>query len=156
MRDWHLMGPLVQSWLDQLAALLSKLPQGLAIAAILLPVALAIFSRRTLVLVSCIIGAVIVFCIFVAPSYTALAVATGVYLGCMIIAISGIVSRRTAAVLHADFAQLRRDVDNLRAADDRRFMSALRFSREEQSANISTIPASRDPSTKTNRQIPRS
>jgi hypothetical protein len=149
------MGPLVQSWLDQWAALLSKLPGSVAIAAILLPVALAIFSRQTLVLVSCIIGAVIVFCVFVAPSYTALAVATGVYLGCVIIALSGIVSRRKAAALHADFARLRRDVDNLLAAEDRRFMSGLRASTEEQSANISAIPASRDPSARTNRPIPR-
>ena len=156
MRDWHPIGPLVLYFLDQSAALLSKLPEGVAIAAILLPVALALFSRRTLVLVSCIIGAIIVFCIFVAPSYTALAVATGVYLGCVIIALSGIVSRRKAAALHADFAQLRRDVDNLRAAEDRRFMSGLRASTEEQSANISTITASRDPSARTNRPIPRS
>ena len=128
------MGPLMQFWLDQWAALLSTLPGGVAIAAILLPVGLAIFSRQTLVLVSCVIGAVIVFCVFVAPSYTALAVATGVYLGCVIIALSGIVSGRKAAALHADFARLRRDVDNLLAAEDRRFMSGLRASTEEQSA----------------------
>jgi hypothetical protein len=149
------MGPLMQFWLDQWAALLSKLPGGVAIAAILLPVALAIFSRQTLVLVSCIIGAVIVFCVFAAPSYTALAVGTGVYFGCVIIELSCIVSRRKAAALHADFAQLRRDVDNLLAADDRRFMSGLRASTEEQSANISNMPASRDPSARTNRPIPR-
>ena len=146
MQDWHFVGPLVQSWLDQWAALLSRLPEGVAIAAILLPVVLAIFSRRMVVLVSCIIGAVIVFCTFVAPSYAAVILAAGVYLGSVIVALTGIVSRRKAPALHADFAQLRRDVDNLLAAENRRFLSGLRGSKEEQSANISTIPASRDPS----------
>ena len=149
MQDWHLVGPLVQSWLDQWAALLSRLPEGVAIAAVLLPVVLAIFSRRMVVLVSCIIGAVIVFCTFVAPSYTAVILAAGVYLGSVIVALTGIVSRRKTPVLHADFAQLRRDVDNLLAAENRRFLSGLRGSKEEQSANVSTIPASRDPSART-------
>jgi hypothetical protein len=139
----------VQSWLDQWAALLSRLPEGVAIAAILLPMVLAIFSRRMVVLVSCIIGAVIVFCTFVAPSYTAAILAAGVYLGSVIVALTGIVSRRKAPVLHADFAQLRQDVDNLLAAENRRFLSGLRGSKEEQSANVSTIPASRDPSERT-------
>ena len=146
MQDWHLVGPLVQSWLDQWAALLSRLPEGVAIAAVLLPVVLAIFSRRMVVLVSCIIGAVIVFCTFVAPSYTAVVLAAGVYLGSVIVALTAIVSRRKTPAVHADFVQLRRDVDNLLAAENRRFLSGLRGSKEEQSASISTIPASRDPS----------
>ena len=149
MQDWHFVGPLVQSWLDQWAALLSRLPDGVAIAAILLPVVLAIFSRQMVVLISCVIGAVIVFCTFVAPSYTAVILAAGVYLGSVIVALTGIVSRRKTPVLHADFAQLRRDVDNLLAAEHRRFLSGLRGSKEEQSANVSTIPASRDPSART-------
>ena len=146
MQDWHLVGPLVQSWLDQWAALLSRLPEGVAIAAVLLPVVLAIFSRRMVVLVSCIIGAVIVFCTFVAPSYTAVVLAAGVYLGSLIVALTAIVSRRKTPAVHADFVQLRRDVDDLLAAENRRFLSGLRGSKEEQSASISTIPASRDPS----------
>jgi K+-sensing histidine kinase KdpD len=153
LQDWHFVGPLVQSWLDQWAALLSRLPDGVAIAAILLPVVLAIFSMQMVVMISCVIGAVIVFCTFVAPSYTAQIVAAGAYLGSVIIALTGIVSRREAAALHANLAQLRRDVDNLLAAENRRFLSGLRAPTEEQSANTSTIPASGDPSIKTKRQL---
>ena len=148
MQNWHLVGPLVQSWLDQLAAPLSRLPEGVAIAAVLLPVVLAIVSRRMVVLVSCITGAVVVFCTFVAPSYAAVILAAGVYLGSVIVALTGIVSRRKAPALHPDFAQLRRDVDNLLAAENRRFLSGLRGSKEEQSAHISTMPP-RDPSART-------
>jgi outer membrane murein-binding lipoprotein Lpp len=148
-----LISALVQSWLDHWAAALSRLPGGIALGAILLPVVLAIFSRRMLVLVSCTIGTIIAFCTFVAPSYAAVTLATGVYLGCVIIALSGIFSRRKAAAVHTDFAQLhanvtqlRRDVDNLLAAADRRFMSELRASTEERSPNISNIPMPKDPS----------
>jgi hypothetical protein len=112
----------------------------------LLPVVLAIFSRRILVLVSCTIGTIIVFCTFVAPAYAAVALAAGVYLGCIVIALSGVFSRQKAAALHADVTQLRRDVDNLLAAEDRRFMSGLQASADERSANISTIPMPKDPS----------
>ena len=101
------------------------------------------------VLVSCIVGAVIVFSTFVAPSYAAVILAAGAYLGCVIISLMGIVSRRKAAALHADFAQLRRDVDNLLAAENRRFLSGLRAPTKEQSADISTTPASGDPSVRT-------
>ena len=147
MGHWH-------AWVEKWASLLSRLPEGVALAALLLPVALAIVSRRTFVLVGCTIGAIIAFCTFVAPAYAAVKFsATGIYLGCVIIALFGIVSRRKAAALHTDiaqlqaqFAQLRRDVDNLLAAEDRRFLSGLRGSTEERSANISTIPTPKDPS----------
>jgi hypothetical protein len=115
----------------------------------LLPMVLAIFSRRILVLVSCTIGTIIAFCTFVAPSHAAVTLAAGVYLGCVIIAVSGIFSHRKAAdlaQLHANVTQLRRDVDNLLAAEDKRFMSGLRASADERSANISKIPIPKDPS----------
>jgi cyanate permease len=119
------------------------------IAAILLPVLLAFFSRRMVVLVSCIVGAVIVFLTFMVPSYAAVILVAAVYLASVIIALTGIVSRRKAPALHADFAQLRQEVNNLLAAENRRFLSGLRGSAEEQSPNISTLPASKDPSAKT-------
>jgi cyanate permease len=139
----------VQSWLDQGSVLLSRLPEGVTIAAILLPVLLAFFSRRMVVLVSCIVGAVIVFLTFMVPSYAAVILVAAVYLASVIIALTGIVSRRKAPALHADFAQLRQEVNNLLAAENRRFLSGLRGSAEEQSPNISTLPASKDPSAKT-------
>ena len=101
------------------------------------------------VLVSCIVGAVIVFLTFMVPSYAAVILVAAVYLASVIIALTGIVSRRKAPALHADFAQLRQEVNNLLAAENRRFLSGLRGSAEEQSANISTLPASKDPSAKT-------
>jgi hypothetical protein len=38
LADWQLIAPLALYWLDQWATLLSKLPEGVALAAMLLPV----------------------------------------------------------------------------------------------------------------------
>jgi hypothetical protein len=151
--DWQSIVSLLQSWVDQWAALLSGVPEGTAFAAILLPVVLAIFSGRILVVLACTIIALIALCTFVAPANTAMVLATGAYSGSLVLALSGIVRRQEAAAVHADLAKLRTDfaklqqhVDHLLAANDRRFLSELRASTEERSAGISTIPAAGDSS----------
>jgi hypothetical protein len=148
MEDGQLIVPLLQSWLDQWAALSSKFPQGIALAAILLPVALAIVSKRLIVVLGCILLAVIAFCALVAPSDTAMTLATGVYLGSLIIALSGIVARRAARVRQAEFASLRKDVNRLRQdvnglshAEQRRFMKQLTSTNEH---SVSIVAASGD------------
>jgi hypothetical protein len=87
------------------------------------------------VLASCLIGAVIIFFTFVAPSHAAVILAAGAYLATVIIALTGIVSGRKAATRHNDFARLRRDVDSLLAAEDRRLMNGLRVPERERSAD---------------------
>ncbi len=128
MADWQLI---VQSWLDQCAALLSKVPVGTAFAAILLPVVLAIFSKRVMVVLGCILLAVIAFSVFVAPSNTAVTLAAGVYFGSIILAVSGIVSRRKAKVHRAEFALLREDVKRLLDAEHRRILKKVTSSKKE-------------------------
>ena len=93
--------PLVQSWLGQWAALLSNIPDGVMLAALLLPIALAVFSKRLIVLLGCILLAATFFSALIAPSNVAVTLATGVYLGSVILAASGVVSRRKAKVYQA-------------------------------------------------------
>jgi hypothetical protein len=116
LADWQLIVPLVQSSLDQWAALLSNVPEGLALAAILLPAVLAIFSKRLIVVLGCILLAAIAFCAFVAPSNVA-TLATAIYLTSLVFALSGIVIRPRAMVLQAgiasEIASLRSDVNDL-------------------------------------------
>ena len=59
--DWQLIGPLMHSWLDQGAGLLSRVPETAALTAILLPVVLAIFSQRIIIVVGCLTLSVIAF-----------------------------------------------------------------------------------------------
>ena len=131
MPDWQLIVPLLQSWLDQLAVLLSRVPQGIELAAILLPVALAIFSRQMVAVLGSILLAVIAFCALVAPSNMAVTLASGANLGSLIIALAGIVARRKGGALEAiraEFASLRKDVKRLSAAERRRVLIELRSS----------------------------
>ncbi len=135
MRDWQLIVPLLQSWLDQWATLLSKVPEAIPLAAILLPVVLAIFSKRLIVVLGCILLAVIAFCAFVAPANVANTLATGIYLASLVIAVSGIVAPREARVLQAEIASLRLELNQLQVREGNRFMRELTSSTKELSAS---------------------
>jgi hypothetical protein len=152
--DWQLIIPLLQSWLDQWAALLSNVPEGMALVAILLPVVLAIFSKRLILVVGCILLAVIAFCAFAAPSNVATTLATGIYLASLVIALSGIVARRKAMVLQAEIASQRLDVNNLLVREDltEQLRMVLR-AREKKlpASSAEELPASGDPFTSTSR-----
>jgi hypothetical protein len=137
MGDWQFIVPLLRSSLDEWAAFLSKIPEGMALAAILLPVVLAIFSKRLIVVLGCVLLSAIAFCTFAAPSNMPVTLATCIYLGSLIIALSGIVARRTARVREAEFASLREDVKRLRDAEQRRSLRELRSSStKEPSASV--------------------
>jgi hypothetical protein len=129
--DWQLLTPLVQSWLGQWAALVSKIPEGIALAALLLPVAFAIFSGRLIVLLGCLLLAAISFCALVVPASMPAILAIGVYLGSVIIALSGIVARQKAKARQAEFARLREDVERLLNDEQRHFLEDLKSSEKD-------------------------
>jgi hypothetical protein len=126
LEDWHFVVPLLRAWLDEWAALLSRVPEGVTLAVVFLPVALAIFSKRITVVLACILLAIIIFCAFVVPSNTTVVLATGIYLGSLIVALSGIGARRKAGAVQAELASLREDVNGLLAAEERRYLTELR------------------------------
>jgi hypothetical protein len=144
--DWRLIGPIIHSWLDQGAGLLSRVPEAVALAAILLPVVLAIFSKRIIIVVGCLMLAVIAFYVFVVPSNMAVTLAFGVYFGSLIIALSGIAAHRKAKSLQVELETLRKNVNDLMVADERRFLSELKSSTEERRTDGPTIRTSRDSS----------
>jgi hypothetical protein len=144
--DWQLIGPLMHSWLDQGAGLLSRVPETVALAAVLLPVVLAIFSKRLIIVVGSLIFSLIAFYFFVARSNMAVTLAFGVYLGSLIIALSGIAAHRRAKSFQVQLEKLQRNVNDLLAADERRLLSQLKSPLTEQRAEEPTIPISGDPS----------
>jgi hypothetical protein len=124
--------PVVHSWLSRWATLVSETPEELAFAAVLVPIVLAIFSKRPIAIGGSTLLAIIALCVFVAPSNGAAMLATGIYLGSLILALSSFVARRKAKALQAEVASLRKDMDRLRGdvtmlshAEQRRFMRGL-------------------------------
>ncbi len=70
LEDWPLIVPLLQSWLGQWTEVLSSVPVTIALAALLLPVALAIFSRRIGFIIACAFLATVALCAFLSPANT--------------------------------------------------------------------------------------
>ena len=133
----------MHSLLSQWATLASKIPEEVAFAAVLVPIALAIFSKRAIAIWGSTLLAMIALCAFVAPSNGAAILATGVYLGSLILALSSIVARQKSKTLQAEVASLRKDMDQLQGdvnmlshAEQRRFM------RELNQRSMGIIPAS--------------
>jgi len=129
MADWHLVAPAAQSLLSRWAPFLSEVPESIALPTILLPIALAIFSKRLIVILGSILLALVSLCVLIAPAEMAEALATGFYLGSLTIALSGIVDRRRAKVLQVlqdEVNRLRRDVNALSHAEQTRFIKELK------------------------------
>lgn len=131
MEHWQIADWPFQSWLDQGAALVSKIPMGVALAATLLPVALAIFSRRLTAILGCTLLALFAFSVFVAPSNMAATLVAGAYLGSILFAVSGIVSRRKSKKHCAEFAILQKDVKRLLDAEHRRILKKVTTSKQK-------------------------
>ena len=131
MEQWQIVDWSFQSLLDQEAALLSKVPMGMALAAIMLPVALGIFSKRLTVIFGCTLLALIAFSVFVAPSNMATTLVAGAYFGSIIFAVSGIVSCRKAKVHSAEITILREDVKQLLDAEHRRILKKVTTSKQK-------------------------
>ena len=131
MEQWQIVDWPFQSWLDQGTALMSQIPVGVALAATLLPVALAIFSKRLTVMLGCTLLALLAFSVFVAPSNTATTLVAGAYFGSIVFAVSGIFSRRKDKEHRAEFDLLREDVKRLLDAEHRRILKKVTTSKQK-------------------------
>jgi hypothetical protein len=124
--NWQTIASLLQSYLDQWTALLSKAPLEIVLTAGLLPVALGAFSKRLIVLLGCMLLTAMAVCAILAPSNIGVTLATGVYLGGLIVALWGVVARRNAGAVQAELASLRGDVNRLLDAEERHYLAKLR------------------------------
>lgn len=127
----------MQSWLGQWTALASKIPEGVTLAALLLPVVLAIFSRQFIVILGSLLLAATCLCALVAPANITVTLATSLYLGSLLTALSEIVARQKAKALQSEFAQLREDVERLLNDEQKRFLKQLKSSKKETSDRLS-------------------
>jgi len=124
--DWQSVVSLLQSYLDQWTAILSKAPFGVLLAAVLFPIALAALSKRLIVVVVCVLLMAMGGCAILAPANLGVTLAIGIYMGSLIIALWGGVARRKAEAVQAELASLRGDVNRLMEAEGRSYLTKLR------------------------------
>jgi hypothetical protein len=124
--DWQPAVSLLQSYLDQWTALLSKAPLGIVLVAVLFPIALGALSKQLVVVVVCIVLMATAGCAILAPTNIGVTLATGIYLGSLIVALWGVAARRKAGAVQAELASLRGDVNRLMEAEGRSYLTKLR------------------------------
>jgi hypothetical protein len=112
-----------QDWLDWWAAFLSDLPTTLALVVFLLPIVLAIFSRKIALGLGCLIMVVAAGLVFIAPAKTPVIFATALYIGSVIASLAAIIARRRKS---GEFQVLQMQVRDLMAAEQRRLMREMR------------------------------
>ena len=94
MEDWQTIVTLLQSYLDQWTAFLAKAPVGVVLAAVLFPIVLGALSKRLIVVVVCILLTAMAGCAILAPANIGVTLASGIYLGSLIVALWGVVGRK--------------------------------------------------------------
>ena len=135
--------PVLQGWLDQWVGFLSRLPAEFTLALLLIPIALAIVSKRGAVAIGCIILVLVAYLVFISPSNTAVIVATGFYIGSLVMAVSAIVAQRKSKSLRAEVAVLQSQVSDLAAAEQRRLLRDIRSRTKEGGGNIPNMDSKR-------------
>jgi hypothetical protein len=126
LAEWQPIALLLQSYLDQWTALLSKAPLGILLVAGVFPIAIVAFSRHLILILGCALLAVLAVCAILAPSYIGVMLATAFYLGSLMIALAGIVARRRSGAVEAELAQLRGDVNRLLEAEEKQYLTKLK------------------------------
>ena len=131
---WPDIATVMQGWLDQWAALLSGLPRELALALLLLPITLAIISRNIILGLGCVMIVLAAGLVLVVPAHTAVILGSALYVGSIIVSLSGIIARRRSKKIQDEFAFLHSQVNHLLAAEDRRLMRDIRSGSKGQAA----------------------
>jgi hypothetical protein len=128
LETWTTILSLLQSWLEQSALLLRTIPTEYAAAATVLPVILAAFSKRTAIFLGTALLAVVALILLLEPSFAAVTIAIGAYIGSLIAAFLGIQARRKESATEAELANIRSELKNLVEAEERRFLVELKSS----------------------------
>ncbi len=112
--------------LDQLGPFLTALPREYVVAAISLPIVLAAMSRRAVAFLGALLLATVSLLVLFVPTVATTAVAIGAYAGSLMLAFGGMLARRRDAAVNAKLVSLRNDVNQLLAAETRRFLTDMK------------------------------
>jgi hypothetical protein len=137
VENWVAFVPVLQGWVNEWTELLSKLSGDLAIALAMLPIALAIVSRRWVFVGGSAILALTALCLFISPSNAVAILETGFYVGSLGMAVAAILVRRKAKNTEVELATLRAQITDLLASEQRRLLRDIRSSSKDRLTNVS-------------------
>jgi hypothetical protein len=116
----------LQPWLDRLDAFQPNVPKEIWLAAFFLPILLAMFSRRTIVILGSALTACIALFVVLDPTSVTLIVAISAYVGSILVAIFGIQNRRRESAANAELKILKSKVNRLNMEEERSFLVNLK------------------------------
>ena len=116
----------LQQLLDRLQTKLLVVPTGIWLAALFIPVVLALFSKRSIPLLGSALSAGIAALVMLKPNSSMFILATGAYVGSFLVAIFGIQLRRNESAVQAELKKLRSSVNAVMEEGDRRFTAELK------------------------------
>jgi hypothetical protein len=126
--DWVATLSLLQGWLDQWGAIVSRLSAELSMGLILPSVLLSILSRRWDVIAGSAILALSAFLVVISPPNVVSIISAGLYIGSLLLAVSALFGRRRARHLEGELAELRAQVNALSTSEHRRLLRDIRSS----------------------------
>jgi hypothetical protein len=107
---------------------LRTIPTEYALVATVLPLILAVFSKRTAIVLGTTLLAAVSLLLVLEPPSAAVTIAVGAYIGSLIAASLGIQARRKQAATEAELANIRSELKNLLEMEERRFLVELKSS----------------------------
>jgi hypothetical protein len=126
MENWQAFIALLENGLGEAETLLADLPRGLLIAGLIVPVVLAVISRRVIALLAILCLTALAAVIVTRPAYMATAVAIDSYVGSLLIALLALWSMWKDRTIKAELAELRVELKALAQAEERRLLMELR------------------------------
>jgi hypothetical protein len=116
----------LHQWFDHLVSLLPIVPNEAWVAVLVLPIALALFSSRPVIVLGSVMAAAMSFFVVLQPHLVHLIFAAAAYVGGILVAIYGIQTKRADSATRAKIIDLESKVASLQSAEERRLFAELR------------------------------
>jgi uncharacterized membrane protein YccC len=141
LENWLAVIGTLQGCLNHWSGLLAKVPSELLLALAVLPVALALVSRRWAIVIVCIVFSFAAFFVLISPQNAVVILATAFYLGSLVMAVSCIIARQKAKSFEVDFTTLRLHVRDLLESDQRRLLRDIRSPSKDRDGKLLRQPS---------------
>jgi len=126
LENWPTIVAPLEAGLDQLARVLAEFPPHIILAALAVPVVLALISGRLLGLLTAALLAVVAFMVLYRPALADTTVALASYAGSVLVALWSLSSRWRGRALRNEVAALRAQIDQLAQSESRRVLADLK------------------------------